>query len=225
MQFRVQPASFLLITQLITLIHPKALAAILTEYEFLRIVKDVFADLEGVVFAGLEDGFAEVPLFGSESSLTLGSSPVDNGVGDKKGTKRKRSAEGGHGDSMEIDETPQTSASCLLAFIRVLDCLYSLVVLVTETLGDDEVARSRLTQAIRCGPESGAVMLAKSFRIAAIATSHFFQCRMTTDLQHLMYVVPAVLGIWRLRASQDASETKASNVSRTETVISLGNRD
>jgi nucleolar pre-ribosomal-associated protein 2 len=214
-QFRAQPASFLLLTQLIGLIQPKALATILSDYDFLRVLNDIFADVEEeAVFAGFEDRFAEEPSpSGSESSLTLGSSPSQDGGSDRKGTKRKRPVESGNGDSMEIDDAVQTSASCLLAFIRLLDCLYSLVVLVTETLGDDEVARARLTQAIRSGPEPGAVMLAKSFRIAAVATSHFSQRRMTTDLQHLMYVIPAALGLWGLRASQEGgSENKASNV-------------
>ena len=226
-QFRVQPAAFLLLTQLIGLIGPKTLATILAEYDFTRILNDIFSDVEEAVFAGLEGGlegrFQEM-LSGSESSLTLHSSPPQNGLSDKKGTKRKRPVEGGSGDSMEVDDAPQTSASCLLAFIRLLDCLYSLVALVTETLENDEAARSRVAQAIRTGPESGAIMLAKSFKIAAVAASHFFQHRMTTDLQHLMYVIPAVLGWWRLRSSQESSEDKASDVCRSENLILLGTR-
>lgn len=218
-QFRVHPAAFLLLAQLIGLLRPKALAAILTDYDFLHALNDVFSDVEEAVFAGFEGGFGELIFSGSES---MGNSPSQNRSTDKKGTKRKRAVDGGSSDSVEIDEAPQTPASCLLTFIRLLDCVYSLVVLVTETPGDDEVARFRITQAIRTEPESGAIMLAKSFKIAAVATSHFFQHRMTTDLQHLMYVIPAVLGLWRLRASSEGSENKASDVCRAEDPILLG---
>ena len=211
-QFRVHPWSFMLLKQILDLNHTKSLTQLLAGVDFLTILNDILSDLEEAVFAG-EDGSAELPRSKSDSSVTAGSSPAQGGVDHKKGTKRKRPSEGGNGEVMEIDHMPQTPTSSMQAFIYLLDCLYTMLYLATETQNEDANARLQLTQALQYELEPGAIMLRKSFNIAAVATSQFFQRRMTTELQHLMYVLPSVIGIWRLKAlNQDGTENKASNV-------------
>jgi nucleolar pre-ribosomal-associated protein 2 len=164
--------------------------------------------LEDDVFAGLENGATDMGHSDSESSNTLGDSPQS----DKKGTKRKRAGDRGQ-DSMDIDEQPQTPTSCFLAFIRALDCLYSLVMLASRTLEIDEVASSHLKHALKGEPEVVAVMLGRSFRLAAVATTQFFNARKTTDLQHLLYVLPAIMDLWELRSNRRVdTDSGSSNV-------------
>ncbi|PYH99647.1 hypothetical protein BO71DRAFT_394127 [Aspergillus ellipticus CBS 707.79] len=147
----------------------------------------------------------------SESSHTLSDSPHRNGDYDRKGTKRKRAGDGA-ADAMDIDDQPRTPISCFLAFIRALDCLYSLVMLATRTPEVDEVASSHLKHALKGEPESVAMTLQKSFRLAAVVTTQFSHARKTTDLQHLLYVFPAVLELWELRSSRrDDSDKGLSN--------------
>ncbi|RJE18566.1 Urb2/Npa2 family [Aspergillus sclerotialis] len=210
-QFRVHPWSFMLLKQILDLNHTKSLIQLLAGVDFLAILNDILSDLEEAIFAG-EDGSVELPRSESDSSMTAGSSPLQGGADHKKGTKRKRPSEGGNGDAMEIDDTPQTPASSMQAFIYLLDCLYTMLYLATETQDEDANSRLQLTQAMQYELEPGAIMLRKSFNIAAVATSQFFQRRMTTELQHLMYVLPSVIGIWRLKSlNQDGTENKASN--------------
>ena len=217
-QFRVNPSSFVLLKQILDLNPAKTLSQLLAGVDFLAIVSDALSDLEEAVFAGSEDGSSQLPRSGSDSSLTAGSSPEQSGAGKKKGTKRKRASEGGNGDAMEIDDTPQTPTSCMQAFVYLLDCLYAILYLATETMDEDANTRLQLKQTIQYELEPGAIMLRRSFRIAAVATSQFFQRRMTTELQHLMYVLPSVIGIWRLKSlNADGTENKASNVCCVET--------
>ncbi|PKX94043.1 ribosome biogenesis protein URB2 [Aspergillus novofumigatus IBT 16806] len=206
---RVEPASFLLLRQLIDLIPPKTLATILKDQKFLATLSDVITDLEEDIFATLENGKAEDLRFGSESSDTLGDSPHD----DRKGTKRKR-ADADDQDAMDIDQQPQTSSSCFLSFIRVLDCLYSLVTLTSRAAGIDEVASLHLKHALRGEPESVAKLLGQSFKLAAIVSKQLFDGRKTTDLQHLLYIIPAVLELWEMRSSlRDDSDAGSSHES------------
>lgn len=217
--YRVEPASFLLLRQLVDLIPPKILAAILKDHKFLAILNDSVADLEEGVFAAVkEDAAGSLGRAGSETSHTLSDSPHESErhKKEKKGMKRKRAKDDNDDrdpDAMDIDDEPQSPSSSYLAFVRLFDCLYSLVMLVNERLGVDEVASSHLKHALRGGLESVAVVLGKSFRVAAIATVQLSQWRRVTDLQHLLYVLPAVLELWELRFSRrDDSENKTSNV-------------
>lgn len=195
-QFRVQPSSFLLLKQLIDLTDPKKISVFLSVTDFLPVLNDTLDDLEDAVFAGFEDAQSE-----SESSHTIVSTPSQNESGKKRGMKRKRPTESGNSDAMEIDEASQTPTSPMLAYVYLLDCLYSLVVLATEALEDDVSARLQLSQAIMYKLESGAIMMGKSLRIAAAVTSSLFRRRMTTQLQHLMYVLPAILGMWGVQTT------------------------
>ncbi|PLB35023.1 ribosome biogenesis protein URB2 [Aspergillus candidus] len=211
--YRVEPTSFLLLRQLIDLIPPKTLATTLKDQKFLGTLDLAIADLKDDVFAGLENGTTELFPADSDSSRTLGDSPRSNGPQtDKKGTKRKRAGDAGGADPMDVDDQPQTPASCFLAFIRALDCLYSLVKLLTREAGVDEVAASHLKHALKGGSESVAVTLGKAFSLAAVATSQFSTPRKTTDLQHLLYVLPAVLDLWELRSYRgDDANNGSSN--------------
>jgi nucleolar pre-ribosomal-associated protein 2 len=204
---RVEPASFLLLRQLIDLIPPKTLATILKDQKLLPTLSDVVADLEEDIFATLENGKADDLRFGSESSDTLGDSPHD----ERKGTKRKRAVADDQ-DAMDIDEQPQTSSSCFLSFIRLLDCLYSLVTLTSRVAGIDEVASSHLKHALRGEPELVAKLLGQSFKLAAVVSKQLFDARKTTDLQHLLYIIPAVLELWEMRSSRrDDSDAGSSH--------------
>lgn len=206
---RVEPASFLLLRQLIDLIPPKTLATILKDQKFLATLSDVIIDLEEDISSTLENGKADDLHFGSESSDTLGDSPHD----EKKGTKRKR-ADADDQDAMDIDQQPQTSSSCFLSFIRVLDCLYSLVTLTSRAAGVDEVASSHLKHALRGEPESVAKLMGQSFKLTAIVSKQLFDGRKTTDLQHLLYIIPAVLELWEMRSSRrDDSDAGSSHES------------
>ncbi|PYH48402.1 ribosome biogenesis protein URB2 [Aspergillus saccharolyticus JOP 1030-1] len=209
--YRVDAASFLLLRQLIDLIPPKTLATTLKDQKFLGIVHDAITDLEADVLAGLGGGTTELLTSGSESSHTLGDSPHRHGDVDKKGTKRKRSG-ADEPDAMDIDDPPRTPTSCFVAFIRALDCLYSLVMLVERTFGVDDVASSHLKHALKGEPESVAVTLQRSFRLATVITTQLFHAQQTTDLQHLLYVLPAMFDLWELRSSRrDDSEKVLSN--------------
>ncbi|KAE8333535.1 Urb2/Npa2 family-domain-containing protein [Aspergillus sergii] len=205
--YRVEPASFLLLRQLIDLIQPKTLATTLKDQKFLAILDHAITDLEDDVFAGLENGMTELGHSDSESSKTLSDSSPQS---DKKGTKRKRTGDSEQ-DGMDIDEQPQTPTSCFLSFIRALDCLYSLVMLASRTLEIDEVASSHLKHALKGEPEMVAVTLGRSFRLAAVASTQFSNARKTTDLQHLLYVFPAILDLWDLRSNRRVDTDSGSS--------------
>ncbi|KAE8352736.1 Urb2/Npa2 family-domain-containing protein [Aspergillus coremiiformis] len=204
--YRVEPASFLLLRQLIDLIQPKTLATTLKDQRFLAILDHAITDLEDDVFAGFENGTAELGHSDSGSSGTLGDSSPQS---DKKGTKRKRAGDREQ-DGMDLDEQPQTPTSCFLTFIRALDCLYSLIMLASQTLEIDEVASSHLKHALKGEPETVAATFGKSFTLAAIATTQFFSARKTTDLQHLLYVFPAILDLWELRSNRRVDSDSGS---------------
>ncbi|KAF9884152.1 hypothetical protein FE257_002273 [Aspergillus nanangensis] len=209
--YRVEPASFLLLRQLVDLIPPKTLATTLKDQKFLGILNHAISDLEEDIFTGLENGSTNLLQSDSESSRTLSESSHPNGKSDKKGTKRKRPGDGDQ-DAMDVDEQPRTLASCFLAFIRALDCLYSLVTLSGRTSGSDDVASSHLKHALKGEPQVAAITLGKSFWIASVATMQFSQARKTTDLQHLLYVLPAVLKLWDLRSHHlEDSDASSSN--------------
>ncbi|KAL3435394.1 Urb2/Npa2 family-domain-containing protein [Aspergillus tetrazonus] len=191
--YRVEPASFLLLRQLIDLIPPKTLASTLKDQKFIGILDHVITDLTDDVISGSGNGTNELLPSDSESSQTLseGSS--------RKGTKRKRN-NGIEHDSMDVDEQPRTPVSCFLAFTRLLDCLYSLVTLVSGKDGVDETARSHLRHALRGEPQPIAMTLGKSFTLASLAITQFSNARKTTELQHLFYVLPALLEVWEWRS-------------------------
>ncbi|KAL4950681.1 Urb2/Npa2 family-domain-containing protein [Aspergillus filifer] len=211
--YRVESGSFLLLRQLIDLIPPKQLASTLKDQKFLGIIDETVTDLADNVITGLGDDQYELQLSDSETSLTLSeSSPARDGSG-RKGTKRKR-ANGVEPDAMDIDEQPRTPGSCFMAFTRLLDCLYSLVRLANRTAGVDEGARSHLRHALRGEPQPVAVTLGKSFTLASLAVSQFYHGRKTTELQHLFYVLPALLEVWEWRSHrQDGSGQGSSNES------------
>ncbi|KAL4934119.1 ribosome biogenesis protein URB2 [Aspergillus undulatus] len=211
--YRVESASFLLLRQLIDLIPPKQLASTLKDQKILGIVDHTITDLTDDVIVGLGDLENEIQLSDSETSLTLSeSSPANEGSG-RKGTKRKR-ANGNNPDAMDVDEQPRTPASCFLAFTRLLDCLYSLVRLANRTDGVDEGARSHLRHALRGEPHTVAVTLGKAFTLASLAISQFYHGGKTTDLQHLFYVIPALLEVWEWRSRrQDGTGQESSDES------------
>ncbi|KAJ5291698.1 hypothetical protein N7478_000949 [Penicillium angulare] len=209
--YRVDPASFLLLRQLIDLISPKNLATILKDQKFLPIICETISDLESDIYATVGNG-TSVLSFDSESSRTLsGSSPQDEQNG-AQGTKRKRGSAKNYPDAMDVDSPPQNPASCFITFIRALDCLHGVVTLAQRTIGVDEVANSHLKLALRGDPDAIALSLGKAFQLAAVATVQFTHAGKTTDLQHLLYVFPAILELWELRSfRQDDTDNKTSN--------------
>lgn len=213
--YRVEPASFLLLRQLVDRIPPKTLAATLSDHKFLGILGTVVTEVaNGVIRAFDESTSSDVNRSGSESSHTLGGSPPRQEDADRKRRKRKRTSDDEDEDAMDIDDPPQqpTLTSYLLAFIRILDCLYGLVSLANRAHGDHASAGSHLKHALRGEPESVAKILGKSFKMGAIAAVEFSDGQSITDLQHLFYVLPAVLELWELRSSrQDDSDNKSSN--------------
>lgn len=207
--YRVDPTSFLLLRQLIGLVSPKNLATILKDQKFLSILCETVADLETDIYATVGNGLS-IPSFDSDSSHTLVGSQVDEQPG-IQGTKRKRLGESNI-DAMDLDEPPQSPASCFLAFIRVLDSLYGVVDLTQKALGVDEIANSHLKLALRGEPEVVAQLLGRAFQVAAVAITQFSQAGKTTDLQHLLYVFPAMLDLWESRSYRhDDTDSKASN--------------
>lgn len=210
--YRVEPASFLLLRQLIDLIPPKTLASTLKDYKFLGIFDHTITDLTDDLMTGFGNGLVEQPPSDSGSSRTISeSSPANEGSG-RKGTKRKR-ANGYDQDAMDIDEQPRTPTSCFLTFTRLLDCLYSFVILANRTNDVNETARSHLRHALRGDPLPVAITLGKSLTFASLAISQFCNGQKTTELQHLFYVLPALLEIWEWRSHrQDSSDQGSSNV-------------
>ncbi|KAI9367812.1 Urb2/Npa2 family-domain-containing protein [Aspergillus egyptiacus] len=211
--YRVEPASFLLLRQLTDLISPKTLASTLRDQKFLEILDHAITDLTDDVFSGLGDGLGDVLPSDSESSRTLSESSHVNEGFDRKGTKRKRASENQQ-DAMDIDEQPRTPASCFLAFTRIMDCLYSLASLCNRAATVNEAASSHLRHALRGEPRSIATTIGKSFTLASVAISQYRHGRKTTELQHLFYVLPALLEIWEWRSHrQDGSDQGSSNES------------
>ncbi|KAJ5744770.1 hypothetical protein N7533_009640 [Penicillium manginii] len=207
--FRVEPESFLLLRQLIDRITPKNLATILKDQKFLSVLCDVVSDLETDVSLTVGDGVS-IPSAASDSSHTLTSSPPAESRG-SHGIKRKRMGDDGT-DPMDIDEQPQNPASCFLAFIRALDCLYGIVTLTQQTLSTDETAHSHLKLALRGVPETVAGLLGKALQVSAVAIAQFAHAGQTTDLQHLVFVFPSMLELWDLRSyRQEDTDHKASN--------------
>lgn len=207
--YRVDPTSFLLLRQLIDLVSPKNLATILKEQKFLSILCETVADLETDIYETVGNGLS-IPSFDSDSSHTLVDSHVNEQSG-SQGTKRKRLGDS-NAEAMDLDEPPQSPASCFLTFLRVLDSLYGVADLTQKTLGVDEVANSHLKLALRGEPEVVAQLLGRSFQVAAVAITQFSQADKTTDLQHLLYVFPAMLDLWESRSYRhDDTDSKASN--------------
>ncbi|KAL4915924.1 Urb2/Npa2 family-domain-containing protein [Aspergillus aurantiobrunneus] len=211
--YRVEPGSFLLLRQLIDLIPPKTLASTLKDQKFLGIIDHAITDLTDDVITGLGNGTNELLPSDSESSRTLSESSRANEGFIQKGKKRKR-ANGNDQDVMDVDEQPRTLAACFLTFTRLLDCLYSLVTLANPTDGVDEAACPHLRHALRGEPQPVATILGISFTLASLAISQFRHGRKTTELQHLFYVLPALLEVWEWRSRrQDGSDQGSSNES------------
>ncbi|KAL5339921.1 Urb2/Npa2 family-domain-containing protein [Aspergillus crustosus] len=209
--YRVEPASFLLLRQLIDLIPPKTLASTLKDHKFLGIVDHAVTDLTEDVSVGLADGSNDLQSSDSESSHTLSESSRATEEPGRKGTKRKRAKVDDH-DAMDIDEQPRTPASCFLTFTRLLDCLYTIVTLANRTNSLNEAASSHLKHALRGEPQQVATTLGKSFTLASTAISQFQHGRKTTELQHLFYVLPALMEVWEWRSHrQDDSDQSSSN--------------
>jgi nucleolar pre-ribosomal-associated protein 2 len=209
--YRLDAASFLLLRQLIDLISPKNLAAVLKDQKFLSILCETFADLETDIFAALENGLTTLGS-DSESSHTLAGSPPRDDRRGNQGKKRKRMTTETDADPMEVDEHRQSPAACFLAFIRALDCLHGFMSLSQRTLGTDGVANSHLKLALRGEPEAVAMLLGRSFRVAAVAAKQFSHAGQTTDLQHLLYVFPSAVELWELRSYRhDDGDNKSSN--------------
>ncbi|KAJ5752837.1 hypothetical protein N7520_009754 [Penicillium odoratum] len=204
--YRVDPASFLLLRQLIELISPKNLATIMKDQKFLSIICETIADLETDIYATVGNGLS----MDSDSSRTLSGSPDEqHGT---QGMKRKRGSAENDPDAMDIDNPPQNPASCFLTFIRALDCLHGVVNLAQRTIGTDEVANSHLKLALRGDPDVVALLLGRAFQLAAVAMAQFTRAGKTTDLQHLMYVFPAILELWESRSLRhDDTDNKISN--------------
>ncbi|KAJ5091526.1 hypothetical protein NUU61_006396 [Penicillium alfredii] len=208
--YRMDPASYLLLRQLIDSVSPKSLAAILKDHKFLSILCDTVAGLEADIFASMNN---RVTAFSSDSdsSFTMAGSPPNNRRG-SQGTKRKRVGAEADADIMDLDDQPQDPASCFLAFVRTLDCLHGFGTLVQLTNEQDAVANSHLKLALTGEPEVMAMLLGRSFRVAAVAVMQFSHAGKTTDLQHLLYVLPAVLELWEMRSRrQDNTDNKSSN--------------
>ncbi|KAJ5938024.1 hypothetical protein N7454_004366 [Penicillium verhagenii] len=203
--YRVDPASFLLLRQLIDQISPKNMATIMKEQKFLSIICETIADLEA-------DIYATVGNLDSDSSHTLsGSASTDEQHG-TQGMKRKRDSAENDPDAMDIDSPPQNSASCFLTFIRALDCLHGVVTLAQRTINTDEIANSHLKLALRGDPDMISLLLGRAFQLAAVAIAQFTRAGKTTDLQHLLYVFPAILELWESRSlRQDDTDNKISN--------------
>ncbi|KAJ5167034.1 uncharacterized protein N7482_005815 [Penicillium canariense] len=209
--YRVDPGSFLLMRQLIDRVSPKNLATIMKDQKFLSIVCDTVADLENDIFATVGSGLS-ISSVDSDSSHTLSSSPTQEESRGMQGTKRKRVGGENDDNAMDLDETPQNPASCFLTFIRALDCIYGVVTVAQRTLGTDEVANSHLKLALRGEPEVVGQLLGRSLQLAAVAVAQFSQAGRTTDLQHLLFVFPAMLELWESRSyRQDDTNNKASN--------------
>ncbi|OOQ90952.1 hypothetical protein PEBR_01782 [Penicillium brasilianum] len=209
--YRVDPASFLLLRQLIGLISPKNLATILKDQKLFSILCDTVTDLESDIFATLGND-ASTSNFESDSSNTLDVHPSREEPRGTKGTKRKRIAGENDTESMDLDEKPQNPVSCFLAFIRALDCLHGVVTLAQRTLGVDDVANSHLKLVLRGEPEGVAGLLGRSLQLAAVAVTQFSQAGRTTDLQHLLLVFPAMLELWELRSyRQDDTNNNSSH--------------
>lgn len=209
--YRVDPASFLLLRELIGLISPKNLATILKDQKFSSILCDTMTDLENDIFATLGSG-SSTSSFESDSSNPLDMHATRKEHRGTQGTKRKRIAGENDAEPMDLDEKPQNPASCFLTFIRALDCLYGVVTLAQRTLGVDEVANSHLKLALRGEPEVVAGLLGRSLQLAAVAVTQLSQAGKTTDLQHLLLVFPAMLELWESRSyRQDDTNNNSSN--------------
>ncbi|KAJ5553444.1 hypothetical protein N7494_002822 [Penicillium frequentans] len=205
--YRVEPASFLLLRQLIDLISPKNMATIMKEQKFLSIICETIADLETDIYATVGSGLSSLD---SDSTLS-GPSSADEPHG-TQGMKRKRGSADNDPDAMDIDSPPQNPASCFLAFIRALDCLHGVVALAQRTIGTDEIANSHLKLALRGDPDVVALLLGRAFQLASVAIAQFTQAAKTTDLQHLLYVFPAILELWESRSLRhDDNDNKISN--------------
>ncbi|KAJ5950483.1 uncharacterized protein N7479_008896 [Penicillium vulpinum] len=211
--YRVDAASFLLLRQLIDLISPKNLAAILKDQKFLSILCDTFEDLEADIFSGLGNALAALSS-DSESSHTLSGSPTPDDRRGTQGKKRKRMTTENDADAMDVDtdEQRQNPAACFLTFIRALDCLHGFVTLTHRTTGTDGVANSHLKLALRGEPEAISMLLGRAFRVAAVAAKQFSHEGKTTDLQHLLYVFPSIVELWESRSyREDDMDNKSSN--------------
>lgn len=204
--YRVEPTSFLLLRQLLDMIAAKSLAIQIKDHKFLSILYDTVADLETDIFATMRSG-QSILNHDSDSSQTV-LSPQQGRVA--QGTKRKRVV--AESEEEDANEPPPNPASCLLAFIRALDCLYGVLLLAQRTLNTDDSAHSHLKLALKGPPATVAGLLGKSFRVAAVAVTEFSQAGKTTDLQHLLYVFPAMLDLWESRSdSEDDANNKSSN--------------
>ncbi|KAJ5658568.1 uncharacterized protein N7484_002217 [Penicillium longicatenatum] len=204
--YRVDPASFLLLRQLIDLISPKNMATIMKDQKFLSIICETIADLETDIYATVGNGLSSL-----DSDSTLSGSSVDEQHG-MQGMKRKRGSAENDPDAMDIDSPPQDPASCFLTFIRALDCLHGVMALAQRTIGTDEIANSHLKLALRGDPDVVALLLGRAFQLASVAIAQFTHAGKTTDLQHLLYVFPAMLELWESRSLRhDDTDNKISN--------------
>ncbi|KAL1969419.1 hypothetical protein VTN77DRAFT_8857 [Rasamsonia byssochlamydoides] len=209
--YRVDPASFLLFQQLIHRIPTKTLAATLNDYKFLTVLNDVLKDLEDDVLGSLQDATASgVERSDSETSHTLGGSPIQEKDINEANRKRKRT-ESVESNSSTPERRPLLNPF-VSAFIYVLDCLYSLMTLVNKRDNVDEIARSHLRQSLRAEPVFVAGMLGRSMKLCASLIIELSRASRVTNLQHLLHVTTAVFDLWDLRSErEDDSDNSSSN--------------
>ena len=209
--YRVEPDSFLLLKRLVDLIPPKRLAMTLSNQRFLDVLHNCVVDLKDAVSSSSVDNRMLAARYDSETSHTISDSAYDNDKAEKRGMKRKRMVDEYHGQRQQ--EHVMSPASCFLAFVRLMDSLYSLVVLANGRSGVDEVSSSHLKRALRGPLESVAMVLGRSLQVATMAAVQFSQSGSPIDLQHIIRLLPAVLDLWELRSSRlDTSESESSNV-------------
>lgn len=214
-QYRVDPTSFLLLQQLISLIPPKSLATTLKDQKFILLLNDTIADVEHEVFAAERNGLPGFLRSESGISQTLADPPALTSKLDKKGVKRKRQGNE-DGDAMHLDVPAQSPATCLATFLYVLDCLYSLTALVSNNSTVDETSSAHLKHALKSEPDFLGIMLGRFLNVAAFVMPQFASDNSTSTLQHLLYVLPAVLDLWELRSSRrDDTQNQPSNVCLT----------
>jgi nucleolar pre-ribosomal-associated protein 2 len=214
--YRLDPASFVLFEWLLHRVPRRAIAVTLTEYKFLTVFKDIVIDLEQCVFDLLRDrnGGLHAERSDSESSHTLGGSPVRKrpGTDIKGGRKRKRT-------EATSPEPKPSMESAVIAYLRFLNFLHSLMSLVHQTTDHDTNSQLHLQQALRTEADFAGSVLGRMLRLSARLLIELSTKGKGAEIQSLLHGTTAVFGIWDLNKSNiNNSASNAGNVSPSVTI-------
>lgn len=203
--YSADPATFVLLQQLIYHIPIKNLATILNDQKFINTLKDIIFSASLRVLEALHrQSSSATGLSGSETSHTLRGSPLDRKVENAGNTdrKRKRDHQGDFGPET-IDQNVSLEAA-IKVFLNVLGCLKSLTAFCSPTYTSNGAEQFHMERALRTTPSMVAditkiCMSVSAQLLSSHVTSDILEAQSLMNVGHTFGLLNSLLDLWDLR--------------------------